>query len=212
MSNFDNNILKKNIRILMENNDITQSKLCEAIHISQPNLSKALNENENKQFTLEQVYELAEFFNVSIDSLFDRNIGSSAKNMRRNICSFIASSFESRHVKIQKIEISEPVYQLDHDTSSFEYLGSNETRTYPAIYFPSRYDPSTECINTDNFFSETDYVSQCGNFLPDNSRINSFINKYIKIYEIYKRGDLPEDAYRIVLEKYLNDVEEDIPF
>ena len=53
MSEMNFELLQKNIRSLLVKNSLTQNALAEIAGMSQPNLSKALNPNESKQFTLE---------------------------------------------------------------------------------------------------------------------------------------------------------------
>ena len=69
MSKFNRDILNQNIEIQLKKKNINKSKLAEILGMSQPNVSKALNPNKKKCFTLEQVINIADYFNVTIDSL-----------------------------------------------------------------------------------------------------------------------------------------------
>ena len=69
MSVFDRDILITNIKNLMSNTNTTQEKLAKALGMSQPNLSKALNPKDKKCFTVAQLVEIADHFNVSVDEL-----------------------------------------------------------------------------------------------------------------------------------------------
>lgn len=69
MANYDSDILIQNIKMLMKDNDITQTKLADILHMPQSNVSKALSENDKKSFTLDQLVGIAKHFRVSIDFL-----------------------------------------------------------------------------------------------------------------------------------------------
>ncbi|MBR7085285.1 MAG: helix-turn-helix transcriptional regulator, partial [Oscillospiraceae bacterium] len=69
MSELNFDLLEKNIRILIQNQHITQQKLAEITGMTQANVSKALNPHENKHFTLEHIYRISQYFGISIDKL-----------------------------------------------------------------------------------------------------------------------------------------------
>ena len=62
MSNYDTDILIENINRLVTENGMTQAQLGEILGMSQPNISKALNKNDKKSFTLDQVIGIAKHF------------------------------------------------------------------------------------------------------------------------------------------------------
>ena len=53
MSNYNTDILIENINRLVTENGMTQAQLGEILGMSQPNISKALNKNDKKSFTLD---------------------------------------------------------------------------------------------------------------------------------------------------------------
>ena len=53
MSEFKYDILKQNVRALIKNNGMTQEQLGEILGMSQPNICKALSDNDKKCFTLQ---------------------------------------------------------------------------------------------------------------------------------------------------------------
>ncbi|MDT3390096.1 MAG: helix-turn-helix transcriptional regulator [bacterium] len=69
MAFYDTDILIRNIKKLMDDNNITQSALAGILGMSQSNVSKALSENDKKSFTLDQLAGIAKHFKVSIDKL-----------------------------------------------------------------------------------------------------------------------------------------------
>ena len=69
MSELNFELLQENIRALLKKHDLTQNALAEIAGMTQANVSKALNRNESKQFTIDQVFRIAQHFGVSIDEL-----------------------------------------------------------------------------------------------------------------------------------------------
>lgn len=65
-------ILVKNIEKLMRNNSINQATLIRETGIPQSQMSKALNRSKKNQFTFEQIWAIADYFKVTIDSLVGR--------------------------------------------------------------------------------------------------------------------------------------------
>lgn len=87
----------------------------------------------------------------------------------------------------------------------------NEDKEYTAIYFPERYDPLKEYVHTGELSSEIDCASQTGNCINSNLMINDFLKKFLIILDIYNKGDLPQDAYGIILAEYLEQSAEEPP-
>ena len=96
MSNFNIDIQKQNIRILMENNRITQQQLADAIDMSQSNISKALSLKDKKCFTVEQIYRIAEYFNVSIDYLLGYKNEKYGSISQRDVGKFLISLIKNK--------------------------------------------------------------------------------------------------------------------
>lgn len=57
MSELNFELLEKNIRLLLEKEQITQQQLAEIAGMTQANVSKSLNPNEKKHFTLDRCTE-----------------------------------------------------------------------------------------------------------------------------------------------------------
>ena len=95
MSELNFQLLEENIRMLLVKNNITQQKLAEIAGMTQANVSKALNRNEKKRFTLDQVYRIAQYFEVSIDSLVgnpaENSAGTSPRDAFRFITKFLSA-------------------------------------------------------------------------------------------------------------------------
>ena len=89
MSELHFGMLQENIRRLLKKHDLTQSELASIAGMSQGNFSKALNPEEKKQFTLEQLYRIAQHFCVSIDELVGNKAAKEASTSPRAILAFI---------------------------------------------------------------------------------------------------------------------------
>ena len=95
MQNYDTNILIQNIKRLMRDKNVSQQKLAEILEMSQPNVSKALNEKDKKCFTLIQVIGIAEYFHISVDELVHNKKSAHISTSQRSVAQFIALLFES---------------------------------------------------------------------------------------------------------------------
>ena len=113
MPKFDRNILIQNIDLLIKKAGINKSKLASDLGMSQPNVSKALNPKEKKCFTLEQVIDIADYFDVTIDSL----VGSPKTDT-------IVSADSSRDIAafLRGEDIVEERYSVDTEERRREYV------------------------------------------------------------------------------------------
>lgn len=66
---YDLSIMKNNITRLMQDSNITQSTLADAIGMQQSAISKVLNINNSSSFTISQLVNIANYFSVSVDQL-----------------------------------------------------------------------------------------------------------------------------------------------
>ena len=204
MPHFHPETLKRNIKDLLENKNITQVQLAEILGMSQSNISKALNENEKKCFTLEQVYNIAAQFNVSIDSLCGNNTPELASTSPRAIVSFISRALEQGDAKYTTVEIEEDVFEMDYNARPYpECVNEKRMIKYPAFYFPDYYDPFEGCEDQEDYEDRYSEVRVTGNDTR-NVRVNEFFRKYLPILKLFKKKELAEDAYRIVLTDFLN--------
>ena len=65
-------ILVRNIEMLMQNKNMIPADLIRETGIAQSQVSKALSRTQKTQFTFEQIWTIADYFNVSIDYLVGR--------------------------------------------------------------------------------------------------------------------------------------------
>ena len=206
MSDFDSSILKKNVRILIKNNGITQEKLGEIIGMSQSNVSKALNENSKKCFTVPQVYNIAEYFHVSIDWLVGGRSGTSISG-HRSIAEYIASLLREGIAKCETVTVMEVEYRETRNGTSDIYSSGMDKNKYHAIYFPNYWDPRELAKDDFEYLELEDEARNIGN-KTHNVALNLFLEKYLQILSVYKAGNLPEEAYQLILKEYLNQIPE----
>ena len=202
MAELNFNILNKNIKSLMKNNNLSQEAFAEKIEMSQSNISKALNPNENKNFTLDQIYRIADKFNVSIDSLCGRN---AEINDYKEIALFLTKLISSHICSVKEISVKEEI--TIEGEYGFEY-GKRDNK-YLSIYFSNWWNLGEKGPEDRSEFEldELDAEARaCGMDVQKNIKLNEFLNKYYKVYQINDRGELPEDAYQIILNEYLNEL------
>ena len=72
----------------------------------------------------------------------------------------------------------------------------------PAFYFPDYYDPFEGCEDQEDYEDRYSEVRVTGNDTR-NVRVNEFFRKYIPILKLFKKKELAEDAYHIVLSDFL---------
>lgn len=199
MQNFDVDILKRNVRSLMDKHGTKQEDLAQYLEMSQSNVSKALSLKDKKCFTLEQTCSIAEYFNVSIDYLVGKRTTYSAAN-NREIAEMLVTLIESGAVSFSEINMTERVYPPD---SQYESSEQHDIEIqYPALFFRNYWTPEGEDIDG----SQSVEIQAFGNY-TNNYAINEFLRKFIQIYAVHKKGDLYEETYKAVVQDYLSRIE-----
>ncbi|MGF6990066.1 transcriptional regulator with XRE-family HTH domain [Lachnospiraceae bacterium PM6-15] len=129
-------ILKKNVRQLMRDKNITQEELAKKIGSTQSGVAKYLSEKNTDKFNLEHLYEIATEYHVSIDSLLGLKL--SEKNddtSLGDVVSLLAQLEKIEPFKFGKVTYEESTYIPNDFDSDFD-----TTRETVAIH----YDLSTE--------------------------------------------------------------------
>lgn len=206
MSNYDSDILIENISKLLAEKNMTQAQLGEILGMSQPNISKALNKNDKKSFTLDQVVGIARHFHTSVDALIGREQSSDIRITQRSTAAFLAeliSQHEARFVSIKKTEeIYTPGWNYQDNTPDCSY--KKEEVTYPAIYLPSYWDvPQMKSLDDEDAMALQSEAEQCGN----DSRmleVNRFLTHFKEIFEIYEKNGMTSETYDAVLADMLS--------
>lgn len=199
MPYYDIDILKRNVRALMDKHGTKQEELAQYLDMSQSNVSKALSLKDKKCFTLEQTCRISDFFNVSVDFLVGKRTAYSAVT-NREIAEMLVSLIESGAVSFSEISMTEHVYspETEHSRSSEHTTDVN----YPALFFRNYWTPAGEDVDGSQFFQ----IQAVGNS-TNNYSINEFLRKYIQIYTLHKKGDLYDDTYKSIVQDYLSRIE-----
>ncbi len=193
---------KLNIIAEMDKRNYKQKDIMRITGMPQANVSRALDTENKKMFTIDQLYKLADDFDVSIDELLGRNNKSvNAAPSLEEISSFLVNLFETGHLRHCKHTVKETVPEdtmvyipeYDREEPSIDYV--EKDFEYDALYFSNSRSPvRTYKINSDDDHSGSLY---------DNQEINIFLAHYLKIFDLYKDGILPKDAYDFVVKGYL---------
>ena len=202
---FDNDILIQNIQKLMNANNITQCMLADILGMSQSNVSKALNKNDKKSFTLNQVVGIAKYFNTSIDVLLGNDNVRLPGRSPRDIASFIVQLIEKGDFVVFDHNVEELVYDVNYDDEGYPYTTSSEINNlYHAFYLPSFWQvPKDSSISNEEKQDMWAEINSCGNTGRHYST-NKVIHQFLQIYAMYKQKGLEEETYRTVVKDLLN--------
>lgn len=211
MSRFNRDILIQNIEIQLKKNNINKTKLADILGMSQPNVSKALNPNEKKCFTLEQVIAIADYFKVTIDSLVGSPKADTivSANSSRDVAAFLAQCIENEKATVTNYTVEQTVFVEDYDPRELysNYKQTTQNVSYPVLYFSDYWSPS-QYAETDEEYSELmQEAFQCGN-QTGNVPINNFLRHFLQIHALYKKKELTPETYRTVVQDLLSHVPE----
>lgn len=206
MQNLDIPMLKQRIHNLMEEKRLTQEVLAAEIGMTQPNFSRAISFKNSQCFTLEQIYKIAQYFDVSVDFLLG-NVKPKERSTEREICKLFADLLEKR--TLVKIDFSreEEIYTPTYPNNLPECDIEKKQVTYNAFIFPIHLDPGPldrfDEEQIDNLRSD---VLFCGNTDESNTRINTFFARYFQIYELFVHNQMDEELFHEITEKFLEDL------
>lgn len=195
--------MNQNIENLMHQTNTTQAKLAEAIGMSQSNVSRALSNKEGQRFTIEQVFKIAQHFDVSIDFLLGNEKPTARIYSPRNIAKFLSDCISNGYANVIESPIEEEVFEVKY--SNYDYpktLHEKRIIKYPAIYFPNYWDV-WDSLDEDDLHERLSEADQIGNETR-NIPINDFIKKFLQIHNVYKKGELAEETYNLVVGDYLS--------
>lgn len=180
-----------------------QKEIARIMGCTEGTISKYLNPQKKDFPTVEMLYNLAQYFNISIDWLVGRsnpNFQYSEKLSLRDICKMLLTIYNAPYsgFLFGQISVNEECFMPDPEGHGTDHIKKNNT--YPALYF-------SEWCST-NKLDETEYeiISQTGNDLPRMICINTFLSRLNEISDMKERGNLNQEMYDRLLESYLNDV------
>lgn len=199
MSDFNYDIIIKNINNLMKDNSVTQNMLSQNTGISQPQISKALSENNKAQFTLEQIVRISEYFKVSIDSLIGKEEKKTKKRItNKEICIFLKELIENKLISIIELNIDETEFRRDvPDDIESAHSPHGVTTKYISFYF-SNIDQNVCSTLPEDI--QIDFYTKYGNKNIRNVEINEFIEFFLAMYEIHKNNNLKTELYETAIQ------------
>ena len=207
MSELNFNLLKKNIKALMDKHDLTQSQFADIIGMTQPNLSKALSPNSSKEFTLDQLYRISQYFKVSMDELTGNTAAKDDSMSPATMLRLITNLLCNNKIRITRVEnVTETVYTPFLRGNFPDCAINQETYSYNAFYFPN-----TRIVPLDFVEPERDdfHFDCClsGN-QSQYKELNEILERFLPLVESYRKRDIPEDAFYMILEGYVKQLSE----
>lgn len=169
----------KNLVTFMQEQNITQEKLGDDIGLTQSRVNACLKHNGSNTFLLRDVYNIAITYNLSIDKLFGlphRSISpkDTENNCIRELLKLLYEQYKSGKVRTSTITVKEDVNEWENENDeNSPFIQITKEQTYKCFYFPN--------------FKEVDFPSQYNDFpldfnnIPNNERLNYFLNKYFNI-------------------------------
>lgn len=209
MNNYNRDTLIKNINIQLKNNNMTQTDFAEKLGMVQSNISKALNPKEKKNFTIEQIVDIAVLFSISLDKLLGIKENSIEKTSPKSVALFLTQLIENDDVKMKTIKIEEEVYkEVNHfnvfgDSSGYPFEPVKQNNNYYSFYLPSYWEVPKNYPHFDGTDDEGDELRSAAN-IGGNETImlpaNDYLNNFLSIFKLYKDGSLDEYTYNSVVE------------
>lgn len=198
MAEMNKDHFRQVLKQLMEKNGVTQTELSKIINMTQSNISKSLKEDAKEFFTVNQIYAIAEHFNQSIDEMLGRKTAYSFTE--DYIARLIVNQIEEHKAGFTEITKDDYYY---YGTPYDAMNPQVEHCTYSAIFFRNQ----KEYLTTDQFTPDEidDLQMEAYNgddILQGNIRLNEFIRKFRKLYDLYTHNAIDEDDYRTILNKY----------
>ena len=208
MSEWNHGLLVENIRELLKNNSMTQQQLADITEMTQANVSKALNPNDKRSFTLEQVFRISQHFGISIDELVGNKVPNEAATSPQSVLAFLSTLLADAKLRATTITEEELVYEQYRNEHGYpDCRRINRSIEYPAFYFPN-YHRLSEVAFCEPDADEMDAVfCMCGNDTKFVT-MNEILKKFIPLIKLYRQKEIPEEAFQMILKGYLEQLPE----
>jgi len=208
MSELNFELLQENIRALLKKNNLTQNALAEIAGMTQANVSKALNPNESKQFTLDQLFRISQHFGVSIDELTGNKVASEVETGPRAALAFFTKLLCESKLRYTTVNVEEWVYEYDYNSSGYQECKSEKKSIeYPAFYFPS-YQRFEDYARTDILDEDIHYEFMSAGNDSKFQRVNDILHRFLPMVKLYRETEIPDEAFQMVLKGYLEQLPE----
>ena len=203
-------ILVKNIELLMQNKNMIPADLIRETGIAQSQVSKSLSRTQKTQFTFEQIWTIADYFNVSIDFLVGRKSTSSITEQSSNkeICKVLMQLIESDVVTCHDMEIEEDIYKdIIGPNDGFPCEWKKDINRYRMFYFSNYINPDIEGLDelTLDDLSQDFLIN--GNYNEKSKEINDFLAYFFKLYDLYKHNNLEREIFDQAISDRLDKLE-----
>ncbi len=209
--------LEHNIKILLQSKKLNQQRLADELHMSQSMFNKRLK--GHPCFSIEDMYTIAQFFHVSIDSLCsiqfsaelvepetppEAKITTFGQAAIYETCKGLASVFKHSILRTDTIRINETTYEEDldelnrptgHYSLKKDVLNMDPEHRYPYIYFSNYWKVDYTFApdeDPEEYFNDLDYG---GNFNQANYQINKFLQKLVDLHETFDKGSIQYEDY-----------------
>jgi len=193
---------------LMHERNVIAQDIVRSTSITQSKMSRGLKKEDALNFSIDDVCELADFFDVSVDYLLGRKNATSADPVSsEDLCRRIMQLVASDTVTCIDVEVEEDTYQpYDGEPQDwmypYEYV--KKKCKYKGFYFSNYHHlPDKEDIS-EYEMEDIEYdLLAGGNDNEKGQEINSFIDYYLKFYDLYKKNGLPQDLFETAIEDRL---------
>lgn len=206
MTKIDYDILKRNIKKLMKEKELSQEKFGELIGMSQSNINKCLKMGDGSRcFTLSQIWKIADYFNTSVDVLLGRVESEDKEISDEDFCKHLMKLVEKRRIKCIEHTASEDVWDFD-EYYQCNYIPeySKREKTYCAFYFQD-YIQIPPCESHMEQLAYEDEYLQTGNCDIKNIQINKFLEKFVDSFFKREKGAYNQEVYDIVARAFWDD-------
>lgn len=201
-------LLQENIRKIIIKKSLTQSTLAEIAGMTQSNVSKALNAKETKEFTLEQVYRIAQYFGVSIDDLVGNKAADNAPTSPRGCLEFITRLLCSGVMRSTVVTVEECVYEKYYNSQGFPDCNPEKRSIeYPAFYFAD-YHRISDFAKNESDAEDVHFEFLSGGNDTKFQQINEIFRKIIPMINLYRETEIPDEAFQMILDGYLEQLPE----
>ena len=200
----------KNVKMLLANNGMKAADLIRLTGIDQSHMSNVLN--GKSRFTLDQIIEVADALNVSVDYLIGHTQPKETTSIPTNaeIYHFFSRLLENKVLQTRTLDIEEDAYVLDEtpDPYDYPYRHAKKQTKYKIFYF-SNYMPllSTEeyaKLDEEQQDNYTQDLGFSGNDQPRNIELNDFLTYYYKLYDVKKNSGMDEEIYQTAIQDRLD--------
>lgn len=173
-----------------------QKEIASIMGCTEGTMSKYLNPDKKDFPPVDRLYNLSLHFKVSLDWLVgvqtERQHGS--RLSAKDICLKIIEIYNALPFDFEIISKAEDCYISDAPYAGGSY--KNQNNQYLSIYFS----------NWDKIKEYDPFMIDLGNDRPKAIEINNFLTRFQKIKLMLSEGNLDNEMYNIILDKYLSEV------